>query len=317
MQIDYKQAADIIRACDDVHILTHQSPDGDTLGSGFALYFALREMNKRAAVICPDGVTPRYEFLSEGYEEPESFEPKYVIAVDIADPSLMGDTRELYENRVDLCIDHHISNVMYAKNTLLNGKASAACEVMYNLFRELGLKLTDRIARCLYTGIATDTGCFRFSNSTKEAHEIAGELIGYDINFAQINREMFDIKSRARIQLEQHILNNMEVYFDERCAVLCITEELRQSLNVQNEEFDGVAGLPLQIQGMEIAVTIKEKKPGEYKVSMRSAGKVNVSAICQELGGGGHVCAAGCLVKGTLEEAKEQILRIAGKAMGE
>lgn len=317
MQIDYRQAADIIRACDDVHILTHQSPDGDTLGSGFALYFALREMNKRAAVICPDGVTPRYEFLSEGYEEPESFEPKCVIAVDIADPSLMGDTRERYENRVDLCIDHHISNVMYAENTLLNGKASAACEVMYFLFRELGLKLTDRIAKCLYTGIATDTGCFRFSNSTKEAHEIAGELIGYDISFAQINREMFDIKSRARIQLEQHILNNMEVFFDDRCAVLCITEELRQSLNVQNEEFDGVAGLPLQVQGMEIAVTIKEKKPGEYKVSMRSAGRVNVSAMCQELGGGGHVCAAGCLVKGTLEEAKDQILRIAGKAFGD
>ena len=317
MQIDYRQAADIIRACDNVHILTHQSPDGDTLGSGFALYFALREMNKRAAVICPDGVTPRYEFLSEGYEEPESFEPEYVIAVDIADPNLMGETKEMYADRVDLCIDHHISNVMYARNTLLNGKASAACEVMYNLFEELGLKLTDRIAKCLYTGIATDTGCFRFSNSSRAAHEIAGKLIEYDIDFAQINREMFDIRSWARIRLEQYILNNMEVYFSERCAVFCITEELRQSLNVQNEEFDGVAGLPLQIQGMEIAVTIKEKKPGEYKVSMRSAGRINVSAMCQELGGGGHVCAAGCLVKGTLDEAKAQILRVAGKALGE
>lgn len=317
MQIDYRQAADIIRACDNVHILTHQSPDGDTLGSGFALYFALREMNKRAAVICPDGVTPRYEFLSEGYEEPESFEPEYVIAVDIADPNLMGETKEMYADRVDLCIDHHISNVMYARNTLLNGKASAACEVMYNLFEELGLKLTDRIAKCLYTGIATDTGCFRFSNSSRAAHEIAGKLIEYDIDFAQINREMFDIRSWARIRLEQYILNNMEVYFSERCAVFCITEELRQSLNVQNEEFDGVAGLPLQIQGMEIAVTIKEKKPGEYKVSMRSAGRINVSAMCQELGGGGHVCAAGCLVKGTLDDAKAQILRVAGKALGE
>ena len=317
MQIDYRQAAEIVRTCDNVHILTHQSPDGDTLGSGFALYFALRKMGKKAAVICPDGVTPRYAFLSEGYEEPESFEPDCVIAVDIADPNLLGDMKETYENRVDLCIDHHISNVMYAKNTLLNGKASAACEVLFCLFEEMGLEPDDRIAKCLYTGIATDTGCFRFSNSTRAAHEIAGKLVEYDINFAQINREMFDIKSRARIQLEQHIINNMETYFDERCAVLCITEELRQSLNVQNEEFDGVAGLPLMIQGMEIAVTIKEKCEGQYKVSMRSAGRVNVSEMCQQLGGGGHVCAAGCLVKGTLEEAKKQILDIAGKALGE
>lgn len=317
MQIDYRQAAEIIRNSDNIHILTHQSPDGDTIGSGFALYFALTKMGKKSAVICPDGVTPRYAFLSEGYEEPEQFEPETVIAVDIADPNLLGDLKEKYADRVDLCIDHHISNIMYAKHTLLNGKASAACEVMYRLFEELGLELDDRTAKCLYTGIATDTGCFRFSNSSREAHEIAGRLIEYNIDFAQINREMFDIKSRARIQLEQYILNNMETYFDERCAVLCITEELRQSLNVQNEEFDGVAGLPLQIQGMEMAVTLKEKVPGQYKVSMRSAGRVNVSEMCQQLGGGGHVCAAGCLVNGTLEEAKAQVLEIAGKAMGE
>ncbi len=317
MQIDYRQAAELIRACDNVHILTHQSPDGDTVGAGFALWFALNRMNKKAAVICPDGVTSRYEFLSEGYEEPESFEPEYVIAVDIADPKLLGDMTEKYAGRVNLCIDHHISNIMYAENTLLNGKASAACEVLYCLFRELGLELDDRIARCLYTGIATDTGCFRYSNSTKEAHEAAGDLIGYNIDFARINREMFDIKSRARIQLEYHILSNMEILFDERCALLFITEELRQKLNVQNEEFDGVAGLPLQIQGMEVAVTVKEKKPGEYKVSMRSAGSVNVSAICQSLGGGGHVCAAGCLVTGTPEEVRSQLLAAVGKAMGE
>ena len=315
MQIDYKQAAEIIKSCDDVHILTHQSPDGDTLGSGYALYFALRQLGKRAAVICPDGATQRYAFIGEGYTE-ESFEAKTVIAVDVADPALLGSVRECYENRVDLCIDHHVSNVMYAKKTLLNGNAAANCEIMYRLFEELGIKTDNDIARCLYTGIATDTGCFKYGNTTADTHRIAAELIGYDIDFARINREMFDIKSRERIRLEQHILNNMEVHFGERCGVLCVTDSFRSELGVADEELDGIAGLPLQIQGMEIAVTLKEKSTGGFKVSMRSAGRVNVSAICQQLGGGGHINAAGCFIKADLDETKRRVLELAGKALG-
>ncbi len=317
MQINYNQAAEIIRSSDNIHILTHQSPDGDTLGSGFAMYFALKSLNKKAVVICPDGLPARFEFLTKEYEEPEAFEPECVIAVDIADTGLMGDVEEKYKDRVDLCIDHHISNTMYAAATLVNPSASAACEVIYNLFNELEIKLNENIARCLYTGIATDTGCFKYSNTTPAAHIMAAQFIQYDIDFAQINREMFDIKSKARISLEQHIFDNMETYFDERCAVLCVTEDLCCKLGVDMDELDGVAGLPLQIQGMEVAVTMKEKKPNEYKISMRSAGHINVSEICQELGGGGHVNAAGCLVKGTLDHAKEIVTGLIGKALEE
>jgi glycosyltransferase involved in cell wall biosynthesis len=113
------------------------------------------------------------------------------------------------------------------------------------------------------------------------------------------------------------IVDHMETYHNEKCAVLCITEDLCTRLGVDMEELDGVAGLPLQIQGMEVAVTMKEKKPGVYKISMRSAGKINVSRICQQLGGGGHVNAAGCLVTGGLDDAKAQIVEVVGKALGE
>ncbi len=317
MQIDFKKAAAIIRECDDIYILTHQSPDGDTLGAGFALWFALKAMNKRAAVICPDEIVHRYDFIYKNYEQPEEFEPKYIFAVDIADTGLMGELKGKYEEQVILCIDHHISNTLYAENTLVDPGASAACEVMFGLFKEMGTEITDDIARCLYTGIATDTGCFKYSNTTPNAHRIAAELIQYDIDFARINREMFDIKSRERMILEQQIFEKMETFFDERCAVICITEELCRSLNIDMDELDGVAGLPLQIQGMEVAVTLKEKRIGEYKISMRSAGRFNVSRICQELGGGGHVNAAGCLVKGSLEEVKKIITDAVGKAFGE
>ncbi len=317
MQINYNQAAQIIRSSDNFHILTHQSPDGDALGSGFAMYFALKAMNKKAEVICPDGLPARFDFLAKEYEAPEAFEPDCVIAVDIADTGLMGDVEEKYKNRVDLCIDHHISNTMYAARTLVNPAASAACEVIFSLFKELEIEMDENIARCLYTGIATDTGCFKYSNTTKEAHIIAAELIQFDIDFAQINREMFDIKSKARLYLEQHIFDHMETFFDEKCAVLCVAEDLCSKLGVDMDELDGVAGLPLQIQGMEVAVTMKEKKQNEYKISMRSAGHINVSAICQKLGGGGHVNAAGCLVKGTLAEARNKVVDLIGKALEE
>lgn len=317
MQIDYEQAAQIIRDSDYIHIITHQSPDGDTIGSGFAMFFALRAMGKKAAVICPDGLPERFEFLAAGAEYNEEFEPECIIAVDIADPKLMGSAEEKYGSRVKLCIDHHISNTQYAENTLLNPSASAACEVIYRLFEVLGIKTDDNTARCLYTGIATDTGCFKYSNATPEAHIIAAELIQHDINFAQINREMFDIKSRARLNLEQHIFDHMMTYCDDRVAFLCITEELCSSLGADMDELDGVAGLPLQIKGMEVAVTMKEKVKGEFKISMRSAGRINVSEICRKLGGGGHVNAAGCLVKGTAEEAVQKIVDLTGKALEE
>ena len=318
MQISYKDAADIIKSCNNVHILTHQSPDGDTLGAGFALHYALKAMNKKSEVICPDGVPDRYSFICNKYQTDNRIsEPEYVIAVDIADAGLMGDMRKIYENRVDLCIDHHISNTMYASKILLNPKASATCEVMYNLFREVGIQINDDIARCLYTGIATDTGCFKYANTTVDAHKISGELIGYNINFAKINREMFDIKSKERLYLEQHIFDYMETYFDDRCAILCITEEICEKLRINIEDLDGVAGLPLQIEGMQVAVTIKEKKSGVYKISMRSADRVNVSRICQKLDGGGHVNAAGCMITGTLDQAKEKLLEAVKAALEE
>ncbi len=318
MQISYKDAADIIKSCNNVHILTHQSPDGDTLGAGLALHFALKAMNKKSEVICPDGMPDRYAFICDKYQTDNSIsEPEYVIAVDIADAGLMGDVRKIYENRVDLCIDHHISNTMYASKILLNSEASATCEVMYNLFCEIGIQIDDDIARCLYTGIATDTGCFKYANTTAAAHKISGELIGYNINFAKINREMFDIKSKERLYLEQHIFDYMETYFDDRCAILCITEEICEKFGINVEDLDGVAGLPLQIEGMEVAVTIKEKKSGVYKISMRSADRVNVSSICQKLDGGGHVNAAGCMVTGTLEQAKEKLLEAVKSALEE
>ena len=158
---------------DNFLILTHKSPDGDTLGSGFALCAFLRDMGKKANVV------------NESYY-PQEFDVKYVIAVDIADTNLLGSNLSKYaeEGAIDLCIDHHISNKYFAKQSYVEADASAAALIMYKIFKASGRKISRQIARCLYTGIATDTGCFKYENTTPQAHIACAELMSYGLDFA-------------------------------------------------------------------------------------------------------------------------------------
>lgn len=315
MQINYKEAAAFIKKCSDVYILTHQSPDGDTIGSAFALCKVLRSMGKRANVLCSDELPKRYSFMYKDYV-PQHFTPRTIIAVDVADSKLLGKNLMQYSHFVNLCIDHHISNTHYAEKLLLNGKAAAACEVMYELFCEMEADIDKDIADCLYTGLATDTGCFKYENTTQRAHVIAAELMEYGIDYAWINRVMFDVKSRARIQVEQYVTENTEYYLNEKCAMVAVTNDVINEMGLELEEFEGLASLALQLEGVEIGITIKEREKGKYKISMRSASDIDVSAICSKLGGGGHVKAAGCQLNGDLEEVKIKLLSIAAPAFG-
>lgn len=316
MDINVAEAIDILRSSEDVYILTHHSPDGDTLGSGFALMNVLRGMGKRANVLCSDGFPNRYSFMYEGYYE-EEFEPKMIIAVDIADPQLIGSKLSEYADNVYLCIDHHISNTRFAGNTLLNSDAAATCELLYSVFKEMGINLTDLIATCLYTGIATDTGCFKYENTTKQTHIIAGELFDYSIDYSIINRKMFDVKSKGRVMVEQYLLKNMEYYLNDKCTMITITKQIMEESGIEAAEFEGLASLTLQVEGVMVGVTIKQRDENRYKVSMRSSNEMDVSALCQQFGGGGHIRAAGCLLEGELEDIKKIIVNAIGIAIEE
>lgn len=317
MLIDLSEAVEFLKGCEDAVILTHQSPDGDCIGAGFALKDLLEALGKRSRVLCSDEFPKRYDFMTS-VGSGEEFEPKTVIAVDIADPQLMGNLRETYGNKVQLCIDHHISNVGYAEKTLLNAGASATCELIYELADAMKIQMSDHCAACIYTGIATDTGCFKYECTTARCHEIAAELMkSHKLKYAKINREMFDVKSIGRLKMERIVTDLMEYYLDNRLTMICITSDILNEQHVDSNDLDGCASIPLQVEGVEVGVTIKEKSENEYKVSMRSANDVNVSAICQTLGGGGHIKAAGCLVKGTLEEVKAAVVEAVRKGMEE
>lgn len=313
-----EETAAWLKNCEDAYILIHRSPDGDCVGAGYALAAMLHQMGKRASVHCSDPIPDRYQFMLPPNAEQEPFEPQCIIAVDVADPKLLGSTlQEKYGASVDLCIDHHVSNVAYAASRYLDGKASATCEILHALFQLLPVTITEEIAVCLYTGIATDTGCFQYDNVSAETHRAVAALMEScpEIRYAWINRQMFAVKSLGRLQLEQLLIDRLERYLDGKCILICVTQEFLKQFDVDEAELDGIAGFPLQVEGAEVGITMKEKESGEFRVSMRSADQVDVSAICQTLGGGGHIKAAGCSVCGTATEARAALLHAVSEGL--
>lgn len=315
MYIGYSEAETFLRNCKDAVIITHQSPDGDCIGAGFGLKDILAELGIRSRVVCSDEFPARYDFIT-GTGAGEDFEPQTIIAVDIADPQLMGKYKDIYGDKVQLCIDHHISNRNYAEKTLLRAEATAACEVIYNLAKYMEVDISRHCAMCLYTGIATDSGCFRYDCTTPRAHEIAAEMKrSYDINFSKINRCMFEVKTKARMRLESRFIDFMEEYLDGKLIIAAVTIDMRKEIGLNFDEFEGLAPMTIQPEGTEIGILIKEREQGVYKCSFRSAENVNVSDICRTLGGGGHAKAAGCTLSGNLTDVKNQLIEAVRKAL--
>jgi phosphoesterase RecJ-like protein len=323
-QLTVPQTAEFLRNNNYFTLLCHAGPDGDTLGSGYALCGVLHLIGKHARVLCSDTIPPRFRFLLDAvkpalteFDDVES--PETIITVDIADTVLLGSLKDKY-TEFDLCIDHHISNKCYAKQTLLDDKAAACAELVWRLIKELipEKKLrtssrVDKIAAAIYTGVSTDTGCFRYPNTTINSHLIAAELMTYGFDIAPINYYMFEMKTKARIALEQLAFADMEYHFGGRCAIAVLTQEMLEGIDT--EDTDNVSLLPKQIEGVEIGAVVKSKCNVDsngleiWKISVRTSGNVSAQEICSELGGGGHMRAAGCTLSASLADVKALLLK--------
>jgi len=289
-------------------LLCHKNPDGDTLGSAAALYWALKKLGKEeVAVLCADLIPSRYDYMKiERFEG--QFEPGYVVAVDVASIQLFGDAVRKYSERVDLCIDHHASNSGYAGELYLDADAAATAEIIYELIGKMGVEIDPLLADCLYTGLSTDTGCFQFGNTTARTHIIAAALMEAGANIRDLNMLLFGTKSRGRLAIERIALANLEYYFDDRCALIYMTREQIESTGVEASDLESITSLPRQIEGVQVGVTLRQQPSGSYKISVRTVPGVDACAICRRLGGGGHDQAAGCELVGGLDNAKAAVL---------
>jgi bifunctional oligoribonuclease and PAP phosphatase NrnA len=302
-----KKAAGLLKDAENVLLLTHKSPDGDTLGCAFALCRALMKLGKKARVVCSDPIPAKYSYLADGVSFERS--PDFIVAVDTASTELLGDSLAPYAERVNLCIDHHPSNTGYAGFTVIDPTAAAACEIMAEIIDLLGVEIDSNIAACLYTGMATDTGCFRFSNTTPKTLRTAAEMIEKGADSVKLNKLLFETVSRERLEIERMALETLEYHIGGKAAIITLTRAMSKKAGVTESETEGIPSIPARIEGVAAGITVKEKEDGVYKISLRTSGPLNASDICARLGGGGHAAAAGCRVKGTLDDAKRGILK--------
>lgn len=301
-------------------LIVHARPDGDCIGSGFATAKLLAEAGCRCRVVCPDPMPERLAFLDltgqgditpppEGAE----FGPgSRAVALDVAAPSLFGGLDKQYD--ILLTIDHHDSSTPVSDRYLDPG-ASATGEIVWRIAKNwlrTGVirSIPHETAYAAYAAISSDTGCFRFPNVTPATHRIAAQLISELPEHADIDRRLFEIKTPARIAAEKTALELLRVSDDGKISVCAISNEMIRKCALPQSELDALTDVARSVDGVEVAVAVREEEPGRYRVSLRSNGSANVSAVCGVFGGGGHRRAAGCTLESDdMEKVLSRVLK--------
>lgn len=297
------EAADFFRGRDRFCIVTHRSPDGDTIGCAAALCRGLRALGKTAAVLENPQVTPRYAPWLAGLTVPRA--EGTVVTVDVAAESLLPENADA--GTVALAIDHHGSNTGFAKQTFLDPSKAACGEIVFALLGELGAPVDLVSAGALYVAVSTDTGCFQYSNTTANTLRVAAALMDAGVDAAALNRALFGVKSLRRLRLEARLTETTAFWAGGRVAVCVLPLSLREELSLTEDDLDALASFPRAIEGVEAGALLKEKPNGVVKLSLRTGPSINASRVCAHLDGGGHPAAAGASVKGTLEEAASML----------
>ena len=303
-----------LRGMDRVLILTHVRPDGDTIGSAAALCQALRDLGKESYLLYNPEITATYEPYARDYWAPEGWEPSFVVSTDVAVPGLLTDNAAPYAGRIDLAIDHHPSHSYFAAESYVDASAAACGEIIWQVVREL-TAITPAIALPLYVAIATDCGCFVYSNTTPRTHRIAAELMEL-IDVSTVNKALFRTKSKVRLAMESRMVADMELYDNDRVVVMTIPLRPRQEMHATEADIEELSSLAALVEGTDCAITLRELRPGTIKISLRTGPRVNATEVCAKLGGGGHRAAAGATVDGTMDEVKLAVLRAVEEVVG-
>ena len=304
------QAARWLLERDNFLILTHRRPDGDATGCAIALCLGLRSLGKTAWIWANPQFTPRYAPRLAGLTTDTPAEDAVIVAVDLASEGLLPMGGEAFAGKTRLCLDHHPSNTGYAAETLVQPECGGCGELIWDLLEAMGVDITPAMAEALYIAVSTDTGCFRFSNTTARTFRTAAKAVEHGASIAPINRVLFEVKTRGRLELESRLMANMEFYAGGKVAIGCLPQAWVEELQVTEDDLDSISGFPRTIDGVQVGVMIRNSEAGKAKLSLRTAQGYNASDYCAKLGGGGHAAAAGAAIPGTLEDGKNAILQV-------
>lgn len=306
------QVVELIEAKRRFAITSHVRPDGDSLGSSLGLYWLLRALDKDVEVIMKDPVPPYYQQLP-GSEmvrvTPSVDQPYHAVFViecsDVTRPGLKDLEKQLVVN-----IDHHSTTALFGKINWIDSTASAVGEMIYNLCKATGVRVTKEIAECVYTALITDTGSFHYSNTTERTFKVASELVRSGVRPAKTAEAVFASYPWGRIQLLGEVLSTAKRDASGRVACMRQTLEMQRRTKASDEDTDGFVNYPLTVGEVEAVALLRECGQDTFRTSLRSKGEVNVARVAGLFGGGGHRNAAGCTLKGNWDEVESRIMSL-------
>jgi phosphoesterase RecJ-like protein len=309
---DIEAICRLFREKDRFLIACHENPEGDAIGSQLALALALRKMGKTATVLNADPVPGNLAFLpgaeSVVYDEDGSGY-EVAVVVDCGSPERTGRVEaELAKPPVMVNIDHHRTNGGCGDYCLIDPEAAATGMLVYRILSAMGAEIDYDVAVNIYVAILTDTGSFHYSNSSPEAFRIAGDMITRGIDPWAVAEHVYETQSAERLRLLGRVLSSLEVAAGGRVAAITTMKSDLDEFSARKDFLEGFINYPRSVIGVEVAVSFREEGAGEFRVSFRSKGRVDVSAVAQSFGGGGHRNAAGCTVRGSLDEVRGKVL---------
>jgi phosphoesterase RecJ-like protein len=306
------QVVELIESKSRFAITSHIRPDGDSLGSSLGLYWLLRALDKDVEVIMHDAVPHAYRQLpgtkelivTQAVKKP--YHAVFVIECsDITRPGLVDLEKQLVVN-----IDHHSTTALFGTINWIDSTASAVGEMIYNLCKAMGVRVSKEIAECVYTALITDTGSFHYSNTTERTFKVASELVRTGVKPAKTAEAVFASYPWSRIELMGEVLSTAKRDPSGRVAALRLSQEMQQRTGASDEDADGFVNYPLTVGEVEAVVLLKECAPEVYRTSLRSKGDVNVARVAGRFGGGGHRNAAGCTLHGPWDDVEREVIKL-------
>ena len=306
---------EVLAKSNNVAIMPHISPDGDCFGACTAFYRIAKKLGKSAVVYIEEtSISETFAFLFDDVEvkcgENEIQKYDLAVALDCGDLQRLGERKDIFCNSmITANIDHHITNTKFAKYNFVFENASSTCEILYDFIKNCSMEIDKQTAQSLYTGICTDTGGFRYSNTTPKVHKAAAELISFGLDVASISKRVFEMVSMERLRLQALAILSLELYDEGRLAVITIDEKMINYANAADEDLEGFVNIARSVKGVECAIALRQTQDGKVKASLRSNNSVDVSLFAAKYGGGGHAKASGFTVEGNIKDIKNMVVK--------
>ena len=304
------ETAEFLAAHNNYIILTHARPDGDTIGSAAALCLGLRKLGKTAHVLENKEVSPRFRWLHQGLTTDAAADTDCVLSVDVASPGILQEAFKPLLGRIQLRIDHHSSATSFTDFELVDPISASCAEIVYDVLTLMNCPPDKDIAQAIYVGASTDTGCFRYANTTAHTFSTAAACAQAGAEIYRLNMELFETNTLARLRMQGWIVEHMKLIRGGAMCICPIPRQVELDMGVTGDDMDNISSFPRTVAGVCVAATLRQAENGDVKLSVRAVPGYDATRVTEPFGGGGHKGAAGGTLKMSLEEAAQAVERV-------